>query len=124
MARIPAKEIVDANKKLTSKAFALLMYYYTKSENWQWDDKVTAHDLGLTTRKVREYRNELIKEGYLYIAKGNLVNNVFIGRQAVTDLHAGELATKNIGTEITKLEKINNTYVDPFSTRVELEEED
>ena len=84
MARIPANELVTAQKDLSAKAFGLLMYYYSKSDNWEWKDSVIASDMIMTERKVKEYRIELIKKDYLYIVKGS-ITNVFIGRQAVTD---------------------------------------
>ena len=82
MARVPAHELVTAQKDLSAKAFGLLMYYYSKGDYWDWNDDVIAAELGMTDRKVREYRAELVKKDYLLILKG-AVTNVFIGRTAV-----------------------------------------
>ncbi len=84
MAHIPSDELATAHKDLSAKAYVLLMYYYSKGDRWEWIDDNMARDLDMTIRKLREYRNELIKSDYLYIVKGP-INNVFIGRQAVMD---------------------------------------
>ena len=82
MASIPSDEIVTAAKDLTGKAYILLMYYYSKGDNWTWVDENMASDLGFTIRKIREYRNELIAKDYLLVFKGT-ITNVIIGREAV-----------------------------------------
>ena len=85
MAQIPSDELVTAQHDLTSKAFGLLMYYYSKGTKWEWKDEVIAKDLTMTERKVKEYRAELISKEYLYVVRGKNLDNYFIGRQAVMD---------------------------------------
>lgn len=82
MASIPSDEIVTASKDLSSKAYVLLMYYYSKGDNWSWIDENISNDLGITTRKVKEYRRELVEKDYLLVFKGT-ITNVLIGREAV-----------------------------------------
>ena len=102
MAQIPADELITATRDLTAKAYQLLMYYYSKGERWNWEDKQIASELGMSIRKVQEYRRELISKDYLYIVKGK-INNVFIGRQAVMDFKhptKEDLSGDNMKTEI------------------------
>ena len=85
MAHIPSSELITAAKDLTPKAYQLLMYYYSKGDRWEWDDKFMSDELGLSVRRIKELRQELIKKDYLLILKGPIVTNVFIGRKAVME---------------------------------------
>ena len=82
MSNIPSDELVTAAKDLSSKAYVMLMYYYSKHGHWTWHDQVMADELGFSIRQVKEYRRELINKDYLLVLKGS-VSNVFIGREAV-----------------------------------------
>ncbi len=84
MTQIPSDELVTAQHDLTAKAFGLLMYYYSKGNNWDWRDDIISTDMNMTERKVKEYRKELVDKDYLLVVKGR-INNIFIGRQAVMD---------------------------------------
>lgn len=84
MAQIPADELITAQHDLSNGAYKLLMYYYSKGDKWEWQDEVMSKDLSISIRMLKEYRSELIRSEYLYIAKGE-ITNVFIGRQAVMD---------------------------------------
>ena len=82
MAQIPSDELVTAQHDLSNGAYKLLMYYYSKGDRWTWEEESMCKDLSISIRMLREYRNELIKMEYLYIAKGE-ITNVFIGRESV-----------------------------------------
>ena len=84
MAQIPSDELVTAQKDLSNGAYKLLMYYYSKGNNWSWVDNVMSKDMDISLRMLKEYRGELIRLDYLMIIKGP-ISNVFIGRQAVMD---------------------------------------
>lgn len=98
MASIPSDEIITAYKDLSSKAYALLMYYYSKGDNWEWHDQNMAQDLCMTVRKIKEYRRELINKDYLLVFTG-VITNVLIGREAVM---------KFKGNQTPELEPIND----------------
>ena len=84
MARIPSDELITAGKDLSPKAYQLLMYYYSKGDRWDWDDKQMAKEMETSIRRIREVRSELEHKDYLLIIKGS-ITNVFIGREAVMD---------------------------------------
>lgn len=81
--RIPTTEAIDAMKDLSSGAFKLLIYYYSKSTGWEFKDKEIADALGVTEKRVGELRKGLVDKDYLLIEKGGYIDNYFIGRQAV-----------------------------------------
>jgi hypothetical protein len=81
--RIPTHEALDAMKDLTSGAFKLLIYYYSKSTGWEFVDDEIANALGVTTKRLKELKKELTDKDYLLVAKGADIDNYFIGRQAV-----------------------------------------
>lgn len=83
--RIPTQEAITAMKDLSDTAYKLLIYYYSKSTGWNFDDKEIAEVLGVTARTVANARNELIAKEYLHIEKGKTIDNYFIGRQAVNE---------------------------------------
>lgn len=81
--RIPTHEALTAMKDLSTGAFKLLIYYYSKSTGWNFDDKEIAEALEVTEKRVKELRKELVDKNYLLIEKGGHIDNYFIGRQAV-----------------------------------------
>lgn len=81
--RIPTHEAIDAMKDLTSGAFKLLIYYYSKSTGWEFIDEEIAKALGVTGKRLKELKRELVNKDYLLVAKGADIDNYFIGRQAV-----------------------------------------
>jgi hypothetical protein len=83
--RIPTHEAIEAMKELSDVAYKLLIYYYSKSTGWNFDDTVMADALGVTPRTISERRNELIDKGYLMIEKGKNIDNYFVGKKAVMD---------------------------------------
>ena len=84
MAHIPSDELIIAPKQLSSPAFRLLMYYYSKGSTWSWNDDNIAIELETNIRGIRRSRKELIDKKYLLIIKGT-VTIVFVGKQAVLD---------------------------------------
>lgn len=81
--KIPTHEAISAMKDLTSGAFKLLIYYYSKSTGWEFDDDEIADTLSVTPKRLKELKKELTDKDYLLVAKGADIDNYFIGRQAV-----------------------------------------
>ena len=81
--RIPTHEALSAMKDLSSGAFKLLIYYYSKSTGWEFKDEEIADALGVTIKRLKELKKELVDKGYLLVLKGSDIENYFIGRQAV-----------------------------------------
>jgi len=97
MASIPSDEIVIAARELSPKAYQLLMYYYSKSDGWKFDDDEIAKSLGIgSSRMVKQYRKELISKNYLWIAQGELTVYI-VGRQAVENFKNCCEANNNSG---------------------------
>jgi len=86
MARIPQAEITTAMKDLSSTAFKLLMYYYSRNDGWEFKDTNIATAIDSTERMVKKHRKELIDTGYLLIQKGQ-VDVYFVGRGAVEQFY-------------------------------------
>lgn len=86
MARIPQAEITQAMKELSSTAFKLLMYYYSRNDGWIFKDENIAKAIDSTERMVKKHRKELIDAGYLLIQKGQ-VDVYFVGKGAVEQFH-------------------------------------
>jgi len=84
MARISQKEIVHSMKELSSSAFKLLMYYYSRNDGWIFKDSEIAKAIDSTERMVKKYRKELIDNGYLLIQRGE-VDVYFIGKDSVQE---------------------------------------
>ena len=89
MAHIPAGELLTGIKDLSKGAYQLLMYYYTKGDGWEFEDKEMSESIDTSPRMVKQYRRELIDKKYLMIMKGS-VDVYFIGRQAVLDFEEPE----------------------------------
>lgn len=83
-ATIPSDELVAAMTDLSAGAFKLLMYYYSRKTGWNFDDKEIAKTIGMSERRVKEVRKELVDHKYLLILKGD-IDNYFIGRKAVLE---------------------------------------
>ena len=81
--RIPTEEALTAMKDLSSGAYKLLIYYYSKSTKWDFKDSEIATTVGVSLRRLQELHKELKEKGYLYIEKGPSITNYFVGRQAV-----------------------------------------
>ena len=82
---IPSDELITAMTDLSSGAYKLLIYYYSRKTGWNFEDKEIAETIGLGDRRVKEVRKELIDKKYLLILKGNPIDNYFIGRKAVQE---------------------------------------
>ena len=87
---IPTNELLGSMKDLSTGAFKLLMYYYSKKTGWIYDDIEIAKAIDVTERRVRELRKELIDKRYLLVVKGT-VDLYFVGRKAVTDWEEGAI---------------------------------
>ena len=98
--RIPTHEALTAMKDLSTGAFKLLIYYYSKSTGWNFDDKEIAETLEVTEKRVKELRKELVDKDYLLIEKGGHIDNYFIGRQAV-------MAWKNPDAKTAEVDSLN-----------------
>jgi hypothetical protein len=82
MARIPQQEIIGAMKELSSGAYKLLMYYYSRRDGWEFIDENIANAIGTSPRQVKKFRKELIDTKYLLIQKGS-IDVYFIGKLSV-----------------------------------------
>lgn len=79
---IPANEAVESMKDLSSNAYKLLILYYSRRSGWSFNDNEVALKLGVTERKFKELRKELIDKEYLFITRGEQPV-YFVGRKAV-----------------------------------------
>jgi len=84
MANIPVEDIEHGMKQLSSGAFQLLMYYYTKSDGWAFSEKKMCDDLGVKIRTLKEHIKELTDKKFILILKG-AVDVYFIGERAVNE---------------------------------------
>ena len=82
--RIPTDEAITAMKDLSSGAYKLLIYFYSRSTGWDFNDDEMADIIDVSLKRVKELKKELVDKGYLLIEKGPSIDNYFIGRQAVT----------------------------------------
>lgn len=82
----PKEETLESFKILSGGARALLDIYYSVNSGWNFHDEHMSSILNVTIRRYKELRTELINHGYLYIAKGPMVNNYYVGRKAVTEI--------------------------------------
>ena len=82
MARIPQRELVEAMSELSSGAYKLLMYYYSRNDGWIFNDTNIGKSIGTSTRQVKKFRKELTDNDYLLIQRGQ-VDVYFIGSLAV-----------------------------------------
>ena len=83
--KAPTYEVLESMKELSDTAFKLLMYYYSKSTGWKFDDVDIAKTLGVTTRTVANARKELVDKDYLLIEKGKNIDTYFVGKRAVME---------------------------------------
>ena len=93
--RIPTEEALLAMKDLSSGAFKLLIYYYSKSTGWKFVDSQIAETLGVSEIVVKRLKKELSDKGYLYVEKGNSFNTYFIGRKAVLEWNNPDLVNES-----------------------------
>ena len=82
--KAPTYEVLDAMKELSSGAFKLLMYYYSRSTGWSFEDEDIAESLDVTVRVFKTLRKELVDKEYLLINKGE-TNVYFVGKRAVKE---------------------------------------
>ena len=59
MASIPSDEIVIAARELSPKAYQLLMYYYSKSDGWKFDDDEIAKSLGIGANMLYRWKQDI-----------------------------------------------------------------
>ena len=64
--RAPTHEVLTAMTDLSSGAFKLLMYYYSKSSGWDFTEEGIAATLGTSTRTVGLLRKELVDKNYFW----------------------------------------------------------
>ena len=83
-ATIPTDELITAMTDLSTGAYKLLMYYYSRKTGWNFNEAEIAKAIGVTQRRVKELRKELVDHKYLLVLKGE-VDNYFIGRRAVQE---------------------------------------
>ena len=83
--KAPTYEVLDAMKDLTDTGFKLLLYYYSKSTGWKFDDEDIAGTIGVTARTVATARKELMEKGYLLVEKGRSIDTYFVGKRAVKE---------------------------------------
>jgi predicted transcriptional regulator len=83
--KAPTYEVLESMRELTDTGFKLLMYYYSKSTGWRFDDADIAMTLGVTPRTVSNARKELIDKEYLLIEKGKNIDTYFVGKRAVRE---------------------------------------
>ena len=82
MSRMPQAEVTKGLQELSSGAYRLLTYYYSRNDGWIFDDKNIANVLGSSERQIKRYRKELLDDKYLLIHKGQ-TDVYFIGQGAV-----------------------------------------
>ena len=82
--KIPTYEALDAMKDLSAGAFKLLIYYYSRSTGWSFDDLDIANTLDVAPDTLRKLKKELIDKEYLLINKGT-TNVYFVGKRAVKE---------------------------------------
>ncbi len=79
---IPQTELTSAMTDLSTGAYLLLMYYYSKRDGWTFVDDNIARTINTSVRQVKKFRKELIDKQYLLIQRGQ-VDVYFIGQIAV-----------------------------------------
>lgn len=82
MASIPQVELIEAMSELSTGAYKLLMYYYSRNDGWVFVDDNIAKAINSSARQVKKFRKELTDKGYLLVQKGQ-VDVYFIGKLAV-----------------------------------------
>lgn len=82
--RIPTDEAITAMSDLSSGAYKLLIYYYSKSTGWEFQDEEIAKSLCVAVDTLRKLHKELTDKKYFLIIKGK-VDLYFIGRKAVLE---------------------------------------
>lgn len=55
MSRMPQAEVTKALKELSSGAYRLLTYYYSRNDGWIFDDKNIASTLNSSERQIKRY---------------------------------------------------------------------
>jgi phage pi2 protein 07 len=82
MTKIPQIEISLMLKKLSNGARDLLLYYYSRNDNWKFNNKNIAEFINTSERQVKKFRRELINKNFLLIQKGK-IDVYIIGTLAV-----------------------------------------
>jgi len=67
---IGVPEVLQAMEELTTNAFKLLIYFYTKDTGWTYNEEHVATSIGVNVRSVRRLKKELIDKEYLLIFEG------------------------------------------------------
>ena len=93
LCKIPTQEAIEAMTDLSSTAYKLLIYYYSKSSGWEFNDITMSEEIGVKLRALQNARKELIDKKYLHINKSPALDNYFVGKKCVFDwTHPQELA--------------------------------
>jgi len=99
--KIPTEEALEAMTQLSSGAFKLLIYYYSKFTGWNFSDEEICKTLDVSTRRLKQLRKELVDKKYVYIQKGG-IDVYFIGKASVEEWAAGQpsvAVTKECGED-------------------------
>ena len=83
--KAPTYEVLEAMKELNETEFKLLMYYYSKSTGWKFDDTQIAATIGVTPRTLSTAKHSLMDKEYLYIIKHKEADTYFVGKRAVRE---------------------------------------
>lgn len=85
MTMVHNEDLDTAFTDLKPNAFKLLVYYYSKSDGWVFDNKAIADVFCIKERTVRDLTKELEAEGYLLQQKGKQedVSLYFVGKKLV-----------------------------------------
>lgn len=81
--KAPTYEVLEAMKELNETEFKLLMYYYSKSSGWSFNDADIANTIGVKERAVVNAKRVLIDKNYLLIIKNKVMDTYFVGKKAV-----------------------------------------
>lgn len=83
--KAPTYEVLESMKELSSGAFKLLMYYYSKSTGWEFNDESIADTVGVSVDTMKRLRKELMDKDYLYIESSKNTDMYFVGKRAVRE---------------------------------------
>jgi len=83
--QIPTDEAITAMKDLSSNAYKLLIYYYSRNSGWMFEDEEIADSIGFSVKTLKILKKELVEKNYLLIEKGGAIDNYFVGRKVVNE---------------------------------------
>jgi len=95
---IPNDQLVKA-MKLSSSAFKLLIYYFSKSGSWKFNDTTIIKECNLTERSMKDARRELINNDWLIIDKSGIIDIYILGLDIV-DQYKGKYKRNKHNREV------------------------